>query len=237
MSQNVLNENTRNVLSQLTEINKICVIDYPIMSFKSESGSVYAFFSTKDMGEKEFEPFGIFNVQELLQVINLDDETETTLDKNVLNIKGANSEIKYTTTDLGILGDYTKIKPQVLQRTKDVDTVVDFELSADNFTKIKKASDVFKNLEDLIISAKDNNITVEVGESNKKIKNSNSYKLNLDGESSKETSVAINVKNLKMIPNGNYQVQIKYNEAKDAYRILMTSKDIDSLEFIIAIQS
>jgi len=237
MSQTVLNENTRSVLSQLTEINKICVIDYPVMSFKSESGSVYSFFSTKDMGEKEFNPFGIFNVQELLQVINLDEDTETTLDKNVLNIKGSNSVIKYTTTDLGILGDYTKIKPQVLERTKAVQTVVDFELSADNFTKIKKASDVFKNLEDLIITANDTDITVEVGESNTKIKNSNSYKLNLQGESSKDVNVSINVKNLKMIPLGNYQVQIKYNEEKDAYRILMTSKDIDSLEFIIAIQS
>lgn len=237
MSQKVLNENTRNVLSQLTEINKICVIDYPITSFKSESGTVYAFFSTKDMGEDEFDTFGIFNVQELLQVINLDEDTSTTLDNNIINITGKNSSIKYTTTDLGILGDYTKIKPTVLQKTKAVDTVLEFELSSENFTQIKKASDVFKNLEDLIISNTGESITVEVGESNKKIKNSNSYKLKLNGTSTKDNEVSINVKNLKMIPNGNYVVQVKYNKDKDAYRILMTSKDIDSLEFIIAIQS
>jgi len=237
MGQTVLNENTRNVLSQLTDINKIGVISYPLMNIKSESGTVVAFFSTKDLGEQEFEPFGIFNTQELLQVIGLSEEPEIVLENNIISIKGKDSNIKYTTTDLGILGDYTKYKPTVLQKTKAVETVVEFELTSENFSKLKKASDVFKNLEDFIITTSKDTVKIEIGESNKKIKNSNSYSLNINAEVSKKCDINIAVKNMKIIPTGNYLVQIKYNEERDAYRVLMTSKDIDSLEFIIALQS
>jgi hypothetical protein len=238
MKQTVLSENTRKVLSQLTDINKIAVIDYPLMNVKSESGTVVAFFSTKDLGEQEFEPFGVFNTQELLQVIGLSEDPEIVLENNIISITGSDSSIRYTTTDLGILGDYTKYKPVVLEKTKAVDTVTEFKLSADNFSRLKKASDVFKNLEDFIIKSDDSGkVNIEIGESNKKIKNSNSYTLSVDAEVQKEIDISIDVKNIKIIPTGNYTVQIKYNEDKDAYRVLMVSEDIDSLEFIIAIKS
>jgi len=235
----VLTKNTREVLSLLSEVNKIGVIQYPITSIKSESGSVVAFFNTKELGEDEFNSFGIFNMNELLQVINLSEEPLVELNDNIIDITSKDSKTRYITTDLGILGDYTKITPVVLEKTKAVDTVLEFELTSDLFTKVKKASDVFKNLEDLIITSKseDDSIYLEVGDANTRIKNSNSYKLAINGSSTKDVNININVKNLKIIPNGDYIVQVKYNKSKDAYRILMTSKDIDSLEFILAVQN
>lgn len=233
----VLTEKTREVLSLLSEVNKIGVIQYPITNIKSESGSVVAFFNTKDLGEQEFNSFGIFNIHEFLQVINLSEDPVVELKDNIIDITTKDSKTRYITTDLGILGDYTKITPIVLEKTKAVDTVLEFELSTELFTKVKKASDVFKNLEDLIITSSGKSIYLEVGDANNRIKNSNSYKIAVNGSSTKDINININVKNLKIIPNGTYIVQVKYNASKDAYRILMTSKDIDTLEFILAVQS
>lgn len=232
----VLNENTRKVLGQLSNLNTICVVDYPVMSMKSDSENVVAFFNTKLLGENEFDAFGVFNISELLSIVNLTETPDIELEDGIITIKDDKTKIKYITTDLGILGDYTRIKPSMLERTKSAETVLSFELNNTTMAQIKKASDVFKNLESLIITGKKgNDITVSVGESSKKIKNSNSYTMKVNGEVKEDTTVILDVKNFKIIPTGTYEVQIKYNREKDAYRVIMSSKDIDTLEFILAV--
>jgi hypothetical protein len=104
--------------------------------------------------------------------------------------------------------------------------------------KLKKASDIFKSLEDIIISGKDGNIIMELGNADNLIKMNNSYSFTINPEScDRDFSINFGVKNLKLLPSSDYHIQVKYNEERDSYRLVAKAETIDGLEFVLSVNS
>ena len=56
-----------------------------------------------------------------------------------------------------------------------------------------------------------------------------------DAQSTKDFEIKIPVENFKKIPESEYTFEVKYNEARDAYRILMKNKALSGLKIIMSV--
>ena len=76
---------------------------------------------------------------------------------------------------------------------------------------------------------------MSLGATNKFNARDNSYKIRKDAQSTKEFEIKIPVENFKKIPESEYSFEVKYNEARDAYRILMKNKSLSGLKIIMSV--
>lgn len=127
------------------------------------------------------------------------------------------------------------INPDQFDKTEQVPTVCSIDLTVDDIKKLKSATSVFKDLSEIIFRSRDNEVSLCLGNTNKFNARDNSYSITKDTQSSKEFEVKIPVDNFKRIPESEYTLEIKYNEARDAYRLLLKNKTLSGLKIIMSV--
>lgn len=231
-----MNKDLTNVLSQLNTITNTVILKHPITVAASEAKDIYVHLDVSELDSESFPNIGLNNnLNSYLTLFKLFD------DKRTVNYVGDTIEISsgeitssYITDNVALMEAYD-ISPEQFQKTEEVPTVCSINLTVDDIKKLKSATGVFKDLSEIIIKCQDSEVSMSLGATNKFNARDNSYKIRKDAQSTKEFEIKIPVENFKKIPESEYSFEVKYNEARDAYRILMKNKSLSGLKIIMSV--
>jgi len=231
----MLNKNTINILSAMNSITNSAILKYPTTILNNSAGDVVVSLNMETLDSDPIPEIGIYNLSEFINTFKLFDEYECNITDNVINITSEDSAIQYLTTNTSVLENFNK-KEDLFTTTESVGTVSSFTLTNADVKRIKQAAGVFKDLTDIIVEAKDGDVIVKLGSTNNFNAKSNSFSIKKIGvNSSKEFTVKIPAENFNALPASDYTFEVKYNEQRDAYRLLMKSTEID-MKILMAIK-
>jgi hypothetical protein len=193
-----LNENAMQVLKNFATINPNIVIEQGnVIRTLSEGKNIFG----KAIVDLDFPvKFGIYDLNEFLNVLNLVDEHSLTFNDKyvVVNDNVGLSKVKYFFTDT----DY------LTTSNKDIampSTEVTFNLTNDTLNKLKRAASALGHD---VVSIRPNNGAISLTVFDKDNPTSNSFTIDVDGSyEGSEFDFIITISNLKLIPN-DYQVEI-----------------------------
>lgn len=231
-----MNKELTQTLQQLNTITNTVILKHPVTVAASEAKDIYVHLDVSQIDTNEFPNIGLNNnLNNYLNLFKLFD------DKRTVNYVGDTIEISsgeitssYITDNVALMEAYD-ISPDQFQKTEEVPTVCSINLTVDDIKKLKSATGVFKDLSEIIIKCQDSEVSMSLGATNKFNARDNSYKIRKDAQSTKEFEIKIPVENFKKIPESEYSFEVKYNEARDAYRILMKNKSLSGLKIIMSV--
>lgn len=228
----MLNADTRTLLKSLISINNQMIISN-IMTGTDEFKSVI-FKANIGKIDSIPEEFGIFDTTNFLQAMELLDEPRISYDSETKSIiaKDAESTLSFLTSDPSSLD--VVIEPERIETTVAAPSVLTMNFDTDSLQKIKKASSVFKNFDTLWILNENGKTEMKLGTQNSFAKSSNSFKINVEPEvNEKEFNIALPIESILKVPQMSYKLHVKYNEARDAYRIVLQN---ELLEFVLSLK-
>lgn len=231
----MLNTNVQQVLKELNSITNSGIITYPRTVLLSDAQDIMVDVNIQDLDSEEFDKIHLMDkLQDFLSLLGLFSDAEVDLTEKELNLKQGSKKSSFLFDNPVLMSAFERDSAQ-FDKTEEVPDVCSFELTVDDFKDISKASSVFKDLEELIIQGQDGDTNLILGNTNSFNARSNTYSITKEGTSSKEFEVKIPIQNFKKLPVSNYTFYVKYNEARDAYRILLKNNDID-LRIIMSVK-
>ena len=125
-----------------------------------------------------------------------------------------------------------------LVRSINIPLAVDF-ISISSYGSGTTSSGVvrfLKDLDEVIFTSSDGDVKIWIGATNKFNAKSNSFSVMKYCNATKDFEIKIPIENFKKIPTGDYTLEIKYNSARDAYRILLKNKDLESFKLLLSVK-
>ena len=235
----MLNKETIAVLQQLNAITNSVILRYPQTVAVSESQDMMVMMDFADVDEPFPEIPLRDSLSDLIRLFGLfSDDRQVRVDENVISITSGDSETASTfiMDNPALMGAYDK-DPEQFAKTESVPSVAQFVLTSDDMKNIKAASGVFKDLSEVIFAASDDSVTVSLGATNKFNARSNTYSVNKRCDVKKAFDVKVPVENFRMIPQSTYEVHVKYNSARDAYRILLVGKTLEGFKILMSVKA
>lgn len=192
-----ISSETINILKNFSNINANLVFKPgQSLSTISEAKTIMA---KATVSEDFIQEFGVYDLSEFLSVMNLVDSPVLNFDDKSVLISDhtGGTKVRYYYSELDIL----------TQPTKDItmpECEVNFNLTAENLDKIKKAAAVLGHAE-LMFSCEGGNITAKVFD--EKDATANTFDITLDTTSTEIFKYVFSISNLKML-HGDYSVSI-----------------------------
>lgn len=219
----MINNEFLKVLKNINPITDKVLLKYPITTINSESVDIIANIDLEKLGVESFPDTGIYDLSKFLSLLDLFKDFEVKrLDDRILIESRTNSAV-FTLADILLLNPFDKSKT-IIERLNDFPTVAEFKLTKTQMSQIKKASSIFNELNSLNFVSEDNNIDVKLNVTNRFESSNNTFKINYLKCSNKNFNINIDINNFNKLPNEDFLVKIKYNDEKDAYRILFESE-------------
>jgi archaellin len=232
----VLNSNAIKILSSINGITNSMIYRYPRTVFNSDVGDILVSVNTAELQEQEFAEFGINSIDELLSAVGLfGDDKKIDLENGVITISEGSSSVQYITSNISLLKMYDK-DYSIIEKTAQANTVCTFNLGSELIKNLKNASSVFKSLEDVIFQSQDGDLNITLGSLEKYNTSSNTYKTSIASESTKEFKISLPVDNFKKLPEADYVVEVKFNESKNAYRMILSHIELD-MKILLALNT
>jgi hypothetical protein len=233
----MFNKDTINVLQEVNKITNSVILKYPTTIAVSETQDIMVSFDTGSLDPEGFGEIPLKDsLSDFLSLFKLfEGERDVSIEGNLININSGAVSSSYIFDNIALMDAYNK-SPEQFEKTEQVPTVASFELLVNDIKSIGSASGVFKDLSEVIFKAQDGDMTVSLGATNKFNAKSNRYSVTKACDSSKELEIKIPIENFKMLPVSDYNVEVKYNSARDAYRILMTSKSLKDFKIILSVK-
>ena len=231
-----MNKELTNTLSQLNSITNTVILKYPITVAASEAKDIYVHLDVSQLDFNTFPDIGLNNnLNNYLNLFKLFDDNRTvTYSKDTIEISSGEITSSYITDNVALMEGYD-ISPEQFQKTEEVPTVCSIDLTVDDIKKLKSATGVFKDLSEIIIKCQDSEVSMSLGATNKFNARDNSYKIRKNTSATKDFEIKIPVENFKKLPESEYTFEVKYNESRDAYRILMKNKALSGLKIIMSV--
>lgn len=231
-----MNKDLTNTLSQLNSITNTVILKHPITVAASEAKDIYVHLDVSQIDSNEFPDIGLNNnLNSYLNLFKLFDDTRTiSYNKDTIEISSGEITSSYITDNVALMEAYD-ISPDQFQKTEEVPTVCSIDLTVDDIKKLKSATGVFKDLSEIIVKCQDSEVSISLGATNKFNARDNSYRIKKNTSASKEFQIKIPVENFKKIPESEYTFEVKYNESRDAYRILLKNKTLSGLKIIMSV--
>jgi len=232
----MLNTKVINVLGQVNNITNKVILKYPNTVAKAPAGDILVNIPMSKLDNDSFEDIGLYDLGEFLNTFKLFSDDRT------VEVSGVNIAISDGTTNVEYITDSTTLlqssdaSADIFDKTEAVNTVSEFILEASEIGKIKQASKVFKDLSDVAFVSQDGDMLVKLAGDGKYNSKSNSYSLKKSADTSKEFDIRIPVENFVMLPQSDYTIRVKYNQERDAFRVMFYSNDIEDFNIIMAIK-
>lgn len=226
----MLNKDTREILSQLSQINQSQIITFPVSTIILGK-AIQAFLDLSKLGEEEFDEIGVFDINQLNSVISVIDDPVISNENGTLTIKNDAQSIKYGTTTIDIIESECRGNPDLLGRiTGNNEKVAEFEVDAKELDRLKKMSGLLKELSDLVISSKDGVINLSV---TSKEKSSNNYSVNVEGSATEDINMIVIMDAVKKLPNSGFKVGV-YKSSKGSLVAVFTSTGVQGLDIVLS---
>lgn len=231
-----MNKQLISTLSQLNSITNTLILKHPITVAASEAKDIYVHLDVSQIDENSFPNIGLNNnLGNYLNLFKLfGDERTVSYEGDTIKIGSGDITSSYITDNTALMEAYD-ISPEQFQKTEEVPTVCSIELTVEDIKNLKAATGVFKDLSEIIVKCQDSEVSISLGATNKFNARDNSYKIKKSSNSTKDFEIKIPVENFKKIPESEYSFEVKYNEARDAYRILMKNKALSGLKMILSV--
>lgn len=231
-----------NFLKSLSKLSNSVILKSPITTGKSEANDVAFKFDVQKVGNHPEDDFGdiqigLFDLSAFLNVLGLfGDASNREVEIENSNIKIFNdvSKANYIMTEPEILSNYVA-DPAQIDKSMQFPTIAEFSLSVDDIKRLRTSSVAFKDLDLIRISAEDE-IEISLTTSGKFTKTSNSYTIRKSCQPQKIFNVKLGLETFMRLPMHDYTVQIKYNETRNAYRILLLSKTVEGFVMQVSVK-
>jgi len=234
----MLNKQTVEVLQQVNKMTNSLILRFPETVAVSEAQDMMIMFNVEELDGDSFEDIGLKNsLGEFLNLVKLfGDERVVEVQNGVINITEGDTSSVFITDNIQLM-DTEDVKAEHFSRTESVPSVAEFTLTTQDIKKIKSSSGVFKDLTEVIFSSVDDGVSVSLGATNRFNAKSNKFSITKKTECSKQFEVKIPVDNFKMLPDSDYTMCVKYNSARDTYRILLTSESLESFKILMTVKT
>lgn len=231
-----MNKQLISTLTQLNSITNTLILKHPITVASSEAKDIYVYLDVSGIDTNSFPNIGLNNnLNSYLNLFKLFNEERTvSYEGDTIKISSGDISSSYISDNVALMEAYD-ISPDQFQKTEEVPTVCSIDLGVDDIKNLKSATSVFKDLSEIIIKCQDSEVSISLGATNKFNARDNSYKIKKNVSSTKEFEIKIPVENFKKIPESEYSFEVKYNESRDAYRILMKNKALSGLKLIMSV--
>lgn len=209
-------------------------LKFPITTCKSD---MLAFkFDLSQFDTDGFDKIHLYNLSAFLNIFNLfDDDHKIEIKDNFITISNSDTMIKYIESEEVLLSAF-ELNERQFEITNSMPSVCEFTLTQNDIRKLKTANASFTEMDTVIIKCDEEcNIYLSQLNSNNAFKNF--FKIRKDVEIKKNFEIGISMEALTKLPNVEWKFAVKYNEAKDSYRIFLTSEDIVGFEVILAVLS
>lgn len=233
----MFNKQVIDVLTQINGVTDSVILKYPTTVAVSDSQDVMISFDVSSLDQDQFPELGLKNsLSDFLSLFKLfPDDRSIEIDGSTINIASGSNSSCYITDNVALMDAYNK-DPSQFVKTKEAPSVATFDITDEDIKNIKAATGVFKDLSEVIFTSQDGDMRVSLGATNKFNAKSNTYSVTKSADTSKEFEVKIPVDNFKMLPVSTYTVDVKYNSARDSYRILMTNKSLADFMIIMSVK-
>lgn len=230
-----MNKQLIKVLEELNKITDSVILKYPITTAISEAADIRVMLDVSKLESNAFPDIGLSkNLSNYLSLYKLfPEDREVKYDKDVIMISSGDITSSYISDSIVMMDSYN-IDVDQFTKTEQVPSVVEFDLLVEDIKKINSASSVFKDLNEVIISSVDGDVSVYLGATGKFNARNNNFKINKRCKSTKDFEAKIPVENFKRIPESEFKVKIKYNAAKDSYRLLLDSNTLEGFKIILS---
>ena len=228
----MFNQKFVDFLKTFNKISNGVVLEYPVTSGKTDCSDICFKFDISKFDDTQFDgKIGFIDLSSFLNVFNLVEEPEVSVKNGVIEAKDNNSRVTYLTTTPSLMADFDYPVSQ-FERTHAIPSVAEFTLSASDIRRIKQAGSSFKDLNSINFKG-DDSVTVSLTSTGRFNQSSNCFAINKDVSSNKNFDLYVKLETFSKLPVLDYNVKIKYNEAKDAFRILFETS-IDGFEMIVS---
>jgi len=231
----MLNSDTRQVLSSIQAITNSAIINYPVTTISNPSKDVLGNINIDKLEDETFDEFGIFDLGSFLGALSILEEPTIELENGTIKASDANSAIDFITSSPAILGDFTT-SPKNITSTVSAPSVVEVELNTEIMGKLRKGVSAFKTLKDVFIVKEGDTVYLKTGNKESFSRGNNSYKMTMTPSinEGKDFELAIPIENLLSLPSMDYDLKIKYNETRDAHRVVMSN---DIFDFVLSVKA
>lgn len=233
----MLNKDVQNVLTQINGITNSIILRFPETVAVSESQDMMVLVNLENLDTDPFDTIPLKDsLADLLNLFKLfpEDRSVEIID-NTINIASGDMASSFIMDNAALMDAYDKGTDQ-FEKTESVPDVASFELTTSDIKNLKSATGVFKDLSEIIIDSKDDDVTISLGATNRFNARSNTFSVSKPSTSTKEFQVKIPVENFKMLPVSDYVVNVKYNSSRDSYRILMKNRSLDGFKVMMAVK-
>lgn len=233
----MFNRESVDFLKVMNKITNSMVLNYPITTGRTESADIAYKFDLSKYDTDGFEnPIGIYDLSTFLNIFGLCDENRNVnIDNNSITVSDSTTSVKFLTSATSVLSPY-EFKQEQFDKTNEFPSVLEMSLTAEDIRKLKSASATFRELDTAVISC-DESVELSLTQIGKFKKSSNSFRIKKTEESTKKFNVGISLETLSKIPQVDYTLIVKYNESRDAYRIILKTDKIEGLSLVISVKN
>ena len=237
----MLNGETVKFLKSITQITNSVMLRYPITVGRTESADVAYMVDLSKLDTDGFDDdLGIYNLSSFLSMFNLfSEKRDITVDNNVISIKDGTISASYLLANPAVLMAYS-FKEEQFYKADEFPTVLEVDFTALDLKRLKSASDVFGELDSLIVEC-DESTTFKLSCDNDGFKkSSNSFKFTKPVTASKNFKISVSLETVFKVPVADYKFIVKYNknndgiEGKSPYRIILKG---EKMSLILATKS
>lgn len=233
----MFNKNVTDVLQQINGVTNSVILKYPQTVAVSESQDMMLLVDISALDGDQFPDIGLKDsLSDFLNLFKLfPEDRSVSIESNTINVSGGNTASSYIMDNIALMDAYNK-DPEQFAKTESVPSVASFDLGVDDIKNLKSATGVFKDLSEVIFQSQDGDMKVSLGATNKFNAKSNTFSVTKSANTSKEFEIKIPVDNFKMLPVSDYTVEVKYNSARDSYRILMLNKSLEGFKVLMSVK-
>lgn len=233
----MFNRESVDFLKVMNKITNSMVLTYPVTTGRTESADIAYKFDLSKYDTDGFEnPIGIYDLSTFLNIFGLCDENrDVDIDNNSITVSDSTTSVKFLTSATSVLSPY-EFKQEQFDRTNEFPSVLEMNLTAEDIRKLKSASATFRELDTAVISC-DDTVELSLTQIGKFKKSSNSFRIKKTEESTKKFNIGIPLETLSKIPQVDYTLIVKYNESRDAYRIILKTDKIEGLSLVISVKN
>ena len=232
----MFNNSVINLLTQVNGITNSVILKYPTTVANSPAGDILVNIPMDKLDEDTFTNLGIYNLGEFLNTFKLFGENrEVSIENDVISVSEGEMSLQYISNNINLMTEFDK-NPDIFTKTESVPTVASFIMTEEDIKKLKQASGVFKDLTDVVFKSQDGEISISLAATGRFNSKSNNFTLTKSAETTKEFDVIIPVDNFKTLPGGEYEINVKYNESRQAYRVIFNSKDLEDFKVLMAVK-
>ena len=208
------------------------IISSPLYG-KDEYNSIL-FKANIDKIETIVTEFGIYDTPNFLSALDLLEDPSSVLKDGIITSSDADTTLRFIATGVSAL-ESAQVNEKVLETTLEKDSDVEFSFTTDLINKIKKASSVFKTFDTMWLTNDTGRLSISMGTANSFSKNNNSFNVTVPAtvSSARDFNLSLPLESIQKVPSMDYTFMVKYNEAKDASRVILEN---DLFVFLLSLK-